>query len=89
VSRRRSPKRHRPEQLALVAPVKRRELDPEQSAKVAVARRAKPSSGPDHVQLMLTLDLGRALAERLTAKAIRDGKNLEGIVIELLEGGAQ
>jgi hypothetical protein len=38
---------------------------------------------------MLTLDLRRALAERLSAKAIREGRNLEGIVIEILESGAK
>jgi hypothetical protein len=38
------------------------------------------------VKLALTLDLHRALAERLTARAIREGKNLEALVAEILEG---
>jgi hypothetical protein len=38
---------------------------------------------------VLTLDLRRALAERLSAKAISEGKNLDGVVIEILEAGAK
>ena len=95
MSRRRSirlPRDHRedPTQLPLVAaPKTRAGVEPEQAAKVAIARRAKPSTLPDHVKLVLTLDLHRALAERLSAKAIREGRNLEGIVIEILEAGAK
>jgi hypothetical protein len=44
---------------------------------------------PEHVKLVLTFDLRRAVAERLSAKAIREGRNLEGIVIEILEAGAK
>jgi len=79
-----------PGQLSLVAPPKNRAgVEAEQAAKVAIARRTKPSALPDHVKLVLTLDLRRALAERLSAKAIREGRNLEGIVIEILEAGAK
>ena len=42
---------------------------------------------PDHVKLVLTLDLRRALAERLSAQAIREGKSLDAVVIEILEAG--
>jgi hypothetical protein len=54
MSRRRSirPRNQRegPEQLPLVVPPKTRAgVEPEQAAKVAVARRAKPSALPDHV----------------------------------------
>src|SRR5262249_39065601 len=52
-------------------------LTPEQAAKAAIARRAKPSAVPGHVRLVLNLDIPRALAERLSARAIREGKNLE------------
>ena len=55
-------------------------------AKVAIARRAKPSPVPGHVKLTLTLELERALAERLAASALREGRNLEAIVIDLLKG---
>jgi hypothetical protein len=61
----------------------------EEAAKIAVARRTKPSMTPGHVKLTLTLDIPRALAERLSAQAIREGKNLEAVVIEILdEAGA-
>jgi hypothetical protein len=79
-----------PEQLPLVASVKRREeVDPAQAAKVAIARRAKPASRPDHVKLVLTLELRRALAEQMSARAIREGKNFEGVVVDVLEAGAK
>jgi hypothetical protein len=64
-------------------------LDPEEAAKLAIARRAKPRGPPGHVRLVLTLELRRALAEQLSAKAIRSGKNLEAIVIDMLEAGAK
>ena len=35
---------------------------------------------------MLTLELRRVLAERLSARAIREGKNLEGVVIDPARG---
>jgi len=57
---------------------------PEQAARVYIARRAKPSVVPGHVKLTMTLDMRRELAERLSARAIRDGVNLEAVVIELL-----
>ena len=63
-------------------------LDPEKAAKLAIARRAKPGAPPGHVRLVLTLELRQALAEQLSARAIGEGKNLEAVVIDLLEGGA-
>jgi len=62
---------------------------PEEAAKLAIARRAKPGAPPDHVGLVLTLELRRALAEQLSARAIWSGKNLEAIVIDMLEAGAK
>ena len=64
-------------------------VGPEQAAKLAIARRAKPGAPPGHVRLILTLELRLALAERLSAEAIRSGKNLEAIVIDMLEAGAK
>jgi hypothetical protein len=64
-------------------------LEPEQAAKLAVARRAKPSPVPDHVRLALTLELRRGLAEKLSARAIREEQNIEAIVIKLLEAAAK
>src|SRR5262245_59022684 len=62
---------------------------PEAAAKRAVAHRAKPGAPPGHVRLVLTLDLRRALAEQLSAQSIRTGKNLEAVVIDLLEAGVK
>ena len=56
---------------------------------MALARRAKMSALPGHLKLVFTLDLRRALAERLTARAIREGKNLDALVIELIEEGME
>ena len=64
-------------------------LAPEDAAKRAVAHRAKPGAPPGHVRIVLTLDLRRGLAEHLSAEAIRSGRNLEAVVIDLLEGGAK
>jgi hypothetical protein len=55
---------------------------PEQAAKAYIARRAKPSVLPGHVKLAFTLEMPRELAERLSARAIRDGVNLEAVVVE-------
>jgi len=41
------------------------------------------------VRLVLTLELRLALAEKLSGTAIREGKNLEAVVIDLLEVGAK
>jgi hypothetical protein len=59
--------------------------DVDQVAKAAVARRAKPSAIPGRVKLTFTLDLSRELAERLSARAIREAKNLEGVIADILE----
>jgi len=42
---------------------------------------------PGHVKLTFTLDLPRELVERLSVKAIREGRNLEAVVVEALMGG--
>ena len=64
-------------------------LEPAAAAKVAIARRAKPSSVPDHVRLALTLELRRELAEKLSERAIREERNIEAIIIDLLEAAAK
>jgi hypothetical protein len=79
-------------ELPLAAPPRKRlstVLEPAAAAKVAVARRAKPSSVPDHVRLVLTLELRRELAEKLSLKAIKSERNIEAIVIALIEGAAK
>jgi hypothetical protein len=40
---------------------------------------------PGHVKLTFTLDMRCEVAERLSARAIREGKNLEAVVIAMLE----
>jgi hypothetical protein len=85
----RKPSRSQPEnaqeaQLPLELSSKRRGVEPEQAAKLAIARRARPSAVPGHVKLTLTLDVRRSLAEWLSATAIREGKNLEALVAEIL-----
>jgi hypothetical protein len=39
---------------------------------------------PGHVKLTFTFDLPRELAERLSARAIREDRNLEAVLIEML-----
>jgi hypothetical protein len=57
---------------------------PEQAARAYIARWAKPSLVPGHVKLTFTLDMPCVLAEGLSARAIREGRNPEAVVIELL-----
>ena len=64
-------------------------LEPAAAARLAVARRAKPSPVPDHVRLVLTLELRRELAEKLSLKAIKSERNIEAIVIGLIEAAAK
>lgn len=78
-----------PELPLTTRPKQRGPVEPEQAAKIAVARRAKPSPVPDHVRLVLTLEIRRALAEQLSLQAIREGKNIEAILIEVLEAAAK
>ena len=44
---------------------------------------------PDHVRLVLTLELRRELAEKLSEPAIREERNIEAIIIALLEAAAK
>ena len=64
-------------------------LVPEIAARVAVSRRARPSSIPGYVRLLLTLELRRELAEKLSLKAIKSQRNIEAIVIGLIEAAAK
>jgi len=47
------------------------------------------SSAPGKVTLTLTVSLSRERAERLTARAIREGKNPEALVAEILEAASE
>jgi len=77
-------------ELPLAAPKQRpRVLEPEVAARVAISRRAKPSAIPGYVRLLLTLELRRELAEKLSQQAIRSERNIEAIVIGLIEAATK
>ena len=63
-------------------------MAPETAARIAVSRRSKPSSIPGYIRLLLTLELRRELAEKLSERAIREERNIEAIVIALIEAAA-
>jgi hypothetical protein len=57
---------------------------PETIVKAAVAHEGQAVLG-GKVRLTLRVTLSRAQAERLTARAISEGKNLDALVTEILE----
>ena len=57
---------------------------PETVAKIVTDRDPSPPGQPDLAQITLRLALPRAAIERLRARAIRDGRNLEGLIAEIL-----
>lgn len=85
----RLPRRGLAKQPELSLPARRHGLDPDRAAKLAIARRAKASPVPEHVRLALTLELRRVLAEQLSARAIRTERNIEAVVIALIEEAAK
>jgi hypothetical protein len=48
-----------------------------------------PVGFPDKAELTPRLSLPRAVLERLTARAMREGRKLEALIQEILEGGAK
>jgi hypothetical protein len=50
---------------------------------------ARPPGQPTKVEITLPLVLPRAVLERLSAQAIREGRNLEAVVAEILGGTAK
>jgi len=62
---------------------------PEQAARVYIARRAKPSVVPGHVKLTFTFDLRRELAEALSERAIREGLNMEAVILDIISKGVR
>jgi len=44
---------------------------------------------PDHLRIVFTLELQRALAEKLGLKAIKSERNIEAIIIGLIEAAAK
>jgi hypothetical protein len=63
--------------------------DVEKATRAAIPRRARPGSPSGKVKLTLTLYLNQEQAERLAARAICEGKNLEAIVAEILESASK
>ena len=61
---------------------------PKELARAAIAHDAPAGPSGDKVKVSLTLTLSRAQAERLTARAIRESKNLDALVEEILEKAA-
>ncbi len=53
-----------------------------------MAHEPKATPSGNKVKLTLTVLLSRQRAEHLTARAIREGKNLEALVAEILEAEA-
>ena len=78
-----------PLSVAPPPPAKPRPVDraPERAAKVAIARRATPSAVPGNVKLTMTFDIPRELAGQLAARAVREGVNLEAVIVALLREG--
>ena len=68
------------------SPPKKIPPTPEQLAKAAVAKRPAVMGRPDRVEVALRFTLSRAAMERLTTRAIREGRSLESLIAELLEG---
>ena len=51
------------------------------------AKRPAALGRPDRVEVALRFTLSRAAMERLTARAIREGRSVEAVIAESLEGG--
>jgi hypothetical protein len=60
---------------------------PDSIARAAVAHEGKAEPG-GKVKLTLGVTLTRAQADRLTARAIAEGKNLDALVAEILEAAS-
>ena len=87
----RGPRRRPPSpderQAALPLPAGRRAAPtPEQTAKIVTDKRKSPPGQPDKAEITLRLVLPRAVLERLSARAIREGRNVEAVVAEILGG---
>jgi len=57
---------------------------PEEVAKAVTDRRPSRVGQPTKVEISLRLVLPRPVLERLTAQAIRECRNLEGLIAEIL-----
>jgi len=71
------------------APARRAPPTPDQTARIVVAKLTSPVGFPDKAELTLRLSLPRAVLERLAARAMREGRKLEALIQEILEGAAK
>ena len=71
------------------APARRATPTPEAIAKAVTDRDPSPVGMPELAAITLRLALPRAVLERLRARAIREGRKLEALVQEILEGAAR
>ena len=65
-------------------PHKRRAPTPEQVAKTVTDKRPSPPRQPEKVEIILEIVLPRALAERVSARAIRETREVEALIAEIL-----
>ena len=71
------------------APARRALPSPEEVAKIVTDKRPSPVGQPTRVEISLRLVLPRPVLERLSARAIREGRNIEGLIQEILEGATK
>ena len=57
---------------------------PEQFAKTVTDKRPSPPRQPEKVEIILEIVLPRALAERVSARAIRETREVEALIAEIL-----
>ena len=61
---------------------------PEQLARASMAKRPSPVGQPEKVELAMKLVVPREVAERLAARAIREGRKIEALVQDILGDAA-
>ncbi len=83
----RQPPRASDQPELLFATTKKAGRSPEEIARAAVARRARSPSG--NILFTISLALPRVVAEWLTARAVREEKNIDGVVTDILEAEAR
>jgi len=66
------------------APARPAARTPEEVAKAVTDKRPSPVGQPTKVEISLRLVLPRPVLERLAAQAIREGRNVEAVVAEIL-----
>jgi hypothetical protein len=70
------------------APARRATPTPEAIAKKVTDRDPSPVGLPDKAEITLRLSLPRAVLERQRVRALREGRKLEALVQDILEGAA-